>query len=279
MDKRVVRTIYADHLTTHKELGIPYEPLPNSTINQKFNIFPDELPVAGEYPYMRYLAIGRDGSKMSVSTSGDPIPVQKEHSSRDGGMFRYTPFVVRRLEEDLNPTQRARYRMRVPFTSKSGVAYVAYYLLAIDIRHVKPVVELRHVEDGKVTSVEFEPERGDLDPVYKPISNINKNDPNGDCLISTAKIEIILDNNDVQEIIHGFEVIDGDASGARITEFATVNGIDRKKDAVFGTARGTYTEVVCASMHSYIWKYELLNSSTDELKIVLDVGSSEMLLI
>lgn len=279
MDVRAIRTIDAAHLSTHKTIGIPYTPLPNSTLNQKFNVFPDELPMKGEYPNVAYVAIGRRGAKLATSTMGDPIPVQVPHSPSHAALYEHIPWIVRRLNDDLPANRRKEFRMRVPFTGKDGKAYVAYYLKAIDMTKVKPVAELRHVEDGKVTSTVFEHEVSDLSPKQIKLDNFNKNDPNADCLISTAKLEIKLDAADISEIINAFTVIDGDATGAIISEVALVSGVDRVMQANISGVMGSYIECICAQVNVFVYKYAVLDVTSTSLDMIFDVGSSELMIL
>lgn len=277
MDVRVIRTIVGAHLATHKTIGVPYVPLPNTTMNQKFGVFEKEMPRQEEYPYARYLAIGRDGAKYGTGKCG--IPKQIPHSPEHNALYEFIPWIVRRMADDLSEQQRRGYRIRVPFTSKSGEPYVAYYLKAIDVSKVKPTVELRHVEDGKITSTTYEPDVANLSPKHIEYDPININNPNADCLISTAKVPVNLNQNDIAEIIHSFEVIDGDSSCAHISEMAVVSAVDRTMTTNINGAMGNYTEAICAEMNTFLWKYNLLDITTTHLDLVLDVGSSELQLL
>lgn len=279
MDVRAIRTIHAAHLSTHKTIGVPYVPLPNSTLNQKFNVYPEELPMNGEYPNVAYVAIGRRGAKLGSSTSGDPIPVQVPHSPKHAALYEHMPWIVRRLEDDLSASQRKRFRMRVPFTGKDGNAYVGYYLMAIDMTNVKPTAELRHVENGKITSTVFEPDVGDLSPKQIVMDNVNIKNPNNDCLVSTAKLEVDLNATDIAEIINSFTVIDGDASGAVISEIAVVSGVDRIMQTNISGAMGSYIECICAQVNVFVHKYAVLDITSTSLKLTFDVGSSELMVL
>lgn len=279
MDTRVVRTISADYLSTHKALGLDFVPSPNSTMNQKFNIFPKELPRKGEYPNIRYLVIGRGGAKISTSTNGYPIPVQKVHRARDAALFDHLPFVVRRVSEDLNPVQRANYRLRTLITSKSGETYVAYYGKYLDVSNVTVNMELRHVENGKITTTAFEHNVGDLTPKAVEHSNINKNDPNADCLVVTAKVDAGLNDNDIKEIIHACSIIDGDSNSAILSEIGVASALDRRMEGIFGTAKDTYVEAISAQISAFVFKYVLLDETMTNLDLVLDFGASELLLL
>ena len=74
----VQRTIFSAHLQTCKSLKRPFTILPNSTLNQKFNLFASEVPGVGEYPVLGYLGIGNKGANYDVTGTGfvltTPIP-------------------------------------------------------------------------------------------------------------------------------------------------------------------------------------------------------------
>lgn len=278
MDVRAIRTIHAAHLSTHKTLGIPYVPLPNTTLNQKFNVYPEELPMQGEYPNVVYVAVGRRGAKLSVSTMGDPKPVQIPHTPEHAALYGHMPWIVRRMEDDLTAAQRKHYRMRVPFTGKDGKPYIGYYLRAVDLTLVKPKVELRHVEDGKITATVFEPDVANLSPKHVVLDNINVQDPNNDCLVSTAKLEVVLDVNDISELINSFSVIDGDASGAIISELALVSGVDRVMQTNINGAMGSYIESICSQINVFTYKYIVLDVTSTKIELTFDVGSAELMI-
>lgn len=279
MDVRAIRTIYAADLSTHKTLGIPYVPLPNTTLNQKFNVYPEEVPMQGEYPNVVYLAVGRGGSKLSVSTMGEPKPVPIPHTPEHAALYRHMPWIVRRLDDDLTAAQRKRYRMRVPFTGQDGSPYIGYYLKAIDLTMVRPSVELRHVEDGKVTATVFEPDVANLSPKPVVLDNVNVQNPNNDCLVSIAKLEVTLDVTDISELINAFTVIDGDASGAIINELALVSGVDRVMQTNINGAMGSYIEAIAAQINLFTHKYNVLDVTSSKLKFTFDVGSAELMIL
>ncbi len=64
------RTIYGVYLQTVKTVGIPFEMIPNTTLNEKLNIQAGVKPTANETPFMRYLALGNLGHTTITAEDG-----------------------------------------------------------------------------------------------------------------------------------------------------------------------------------------------------------------
>jgi hypothetical protein len=274
----VTRTIYSSHLSTAKLLGKPFSVLPNSTLNQKFNLFQLEIPNVNEYPVLKYIAIGNKGASYEVANNGyiltSPIP----HSPRNASLYNFIPFVLREIYNDLNSTERLKYRMRVPVVI-NGVQYVAYYLKSLDTDFTVPSVELRNINNGKITTSAYIPNLSDLSPAPVELSNTNINNPNGDYLVSTAKLDFILNEADISEILNACHILYGDSRYSVINEIALVTGIDRILQGNFGNSINNYTEVISAQIAAFISQYHSLTTNSTEVRIQFDLGSVEPLLV
>lgn len=278
--RSVVRTIYAAHLSTCKMLNRPFTILPNSTLNQKFNLYKDELPLINEYPAVQYVAIGNKGATYEVTTSGMVLTTPTPHLPRDAALFNHIPFVVRNINDDISSTERVKYRMRVPITIE-GTVYVAYYLRALNMTSVTPGVQLRNVDTtgNTITTTNFVPVPGDLSPTPPDVSNIDINDPSGDYLVSSAVINLTLNQEDIANIMEGCAILYGDPRYAVISEIALCSGVDKVLSGTFGSVTSNYTEVIAAQVTSFIAQYHALSSATTKVDIDFDVGTSEALLI
>lgn len=275
---QTVRTIYAAHLSTCKALGRPFTTLPNSTLNQKFNIFKDEAPLTNQYPIVAYVGIGNKGASYEVTTSNYVLTKPIPHLPRDASLYNMLPFVIRPIDDDLPAEERVKYRLRVPLTIEGSV-YVAYYLKALNLDVVVPTVELRNVNNNIISTNSFVPELGDLSPTHPDLSNVNLNNPSGDYLVSTAKINFNLNRNDITNILDACTLLYGDPRYAVINEIALCSGIDRVLQGTFGDVTGNYTEAVVAQINAFIYQYHALNENTTEVNINFDLGSSEPLLL
>jgi len=274
----VVRTIYAAHLQTCKLLHRPFELPPNSTLNQKFNVFPNEIPALNEYPDLAYIAIGNKGAAYEVTQSGFVLTTPLQHLARHASLFNFIPFVIRPMNNDISSTERTQYRMRVPITI-DGTPHVAYYLKAFNKDSIVPSLELRNVNNGVITVTNFAPSLSDLSPTPPTISNVNVNNPTGDYLVSSAKLDVILGVTDIQEIINSCTLLYGDPRYAVINEIALCTGTDKVLNGTFGSAVLPYTESVATQVAAFISQYHALTANTTQVHLQLDVGSVEPLLV
>lgn len=276
--KSVVRTIYGDHLNTTRAMKRPFSVLPNSTLNQKFNLYPDEVPAINEYPSIGYLAIGNKGADYEVTPTGYVLTTPRAKEPSFSSLYGFIPFVVRNINDDLSPTERLLYRLRVP-TIIDGTTYVAYYLRTLSLDTVIPTVERRNVSDGIITTTAFVPSLSDLSPTPPNISNANINNPDGDYLVSTAKVSFQLNQQDIQNIMDGCAILYGDPRYAVISEIAVVTGVDKVLSGTFGGATSSYMEVIAAQVAVFISQYHALSTNTTGVDILLDVGAVEPLLL
>ena len=274
----VIRSIYSAHLQTCKSLKRPFTILPNSTLNQKFNLFPNEVPGLNEYPVLGYLGIGNKGATYDVTTSGYVLTTPQPHLPRHASLYNFIPFVIRDITNDLNSTERLKYRLRVP-VAIGGNQYVAYYLRTLAIDDIIPAVELRNVNNGIITTNSSSPALSDLSPVPPDLSNVNLNNPNGDYLVSTAKVTFILNQQDINEILQACDIMFGDARYAVINEIAMVHGVDKVLRGTFGNTVSNYTDVISAQVAAFLSQYHALTPNTTQVQIELDIGSVEPLLI
>lgn len=274
----ITRTIYAAHLQTTRLLNRPFTLLPNSTLNQKFNLFPNEVPAINQYPSLGYVGIGNKGASYEMTSSGYVLTTPVPHLARDASLYNFIPFVVRPDTNDLSATERLLYRMRVPL-SIGGVNYVAYYLKALDLTTLVPTVELRNVNNGLITTTSFDPTISDLSPVAPVIATSNLNNPNGDYLVSTAKVMMTLSQQDVTNIIDGCNILFGDARYAVINEIALCTGIDKIVQGTFGNVTSNYTDTIATQVAAFISQYHALSTNTTQVQIEYDIGSSEALLV
>ncbi len=274
----VTRTVMSAHLQTCKLLEKPFTVLPNSTLNQKFNLFADQEPATNEYPKLAYIGIGNKGTTYELVTGNYLLTTTIPHLARHGSPYNALPFLVRPVNDDISAQERMQYRLRVPMTI-GGVQYVAYYLRVLDLSAVVPTVELRNVNDGIITNVPFTPDLSDLSPEHPVLSNPNLNNPNGDYLVSTAKINFVMNKYDIDNVMDACEVIYGDSRYAVINEICLVTGVDKIQTGVFGGATSSYTDVIAAQVAAFISQNHILTASTSEIEIGLNVGSVEPLLI
>lgn len=119
----------------------------------------------------------------------------------------------------------------------------------------------------------------DLSPVAPVIATSNLNNPNGDYLVSTAKIMFTLSQQDVTNIMDACNILFGDVRYAVINEIALCTGIDKIVQGTFGSVTSNYTDSIATQVAAYISQYHALSSNTTQVQIELDIGSSESLIV
>lgn len=272
-----IRTVYGAHLQTAQLLGKPFILMPNSTLNQKFNIHNNVAPDSSELPAMKYVGIGNGGHNMVVGANGIPRPEPIQHTPRHSGMYNQLPFVLRRIDNDLTPLQRVKYRLR-RIETHDGEQYAAYYLKVLDMTNTSPQLELRTVLNGTTTSQEFTPELSDLSPVPPAINTGGVLTTTGDYIAATAKIPFIMSSDDIAEFIDVCNVIYGDDGYAIISEISLCSGIDKTLEGNFNGSMVSYTDAISVQILNHISAFYAAKFTTTGINVMFDVGSVEPLL-
>ena len=122
------KKLYATDLNLHMLSGLPYTPLSNTTLNEKFNLNATATAPDGKYPQLKYFCIGIGGEP---PVRGDKSDISSEHSPIDAALFQHIPFIMRPVKSDLTVSERSKYRLRV-LTTIAGVQYACYYLREFD---------------------------------------------------------------------------------------------------------------------------------------------------
>ena len=120
--------------------GAPFEELPYSTLNQKYNILPGINNGPYEYPRIGYYCIGLGDMDVRVGPSGVPKTIPKLHMSTDTAPFRQRPFVVRPVDNDLTEAERTMFGLRRR-ESPRGVDCWVYYACRLPPATFAPTTE------------------------------------------------------------------------------------------------------------------------------------------
>lgn len=273
----VVRTAIASVLQTGQYIGKELRILPNSTLNQKLAIHADQLPLTGEVPVVKYVAIGCGGHDFVTGANGRKKWKAVHHTVRHAALYQQLPFVLRPLANDLTPTERLRYRGR-RLENHGGEPHVAYYLRVLDYSTTDVNLELRHVEDGVTTSFPYLPTLEDLSPTPPVLVASQAVSTTGDYVASTAKVAFTMSSDDIQEFQNACLIIFGEEGWATISEMATVSAIDRMVTGEFAGNTQTYMEAIYAQITAHIASAWVTEYQTDGITMTLDVGNVEPLL-
>jgi hypothetical protein len=271
----ITRTVYGTYLQTIKNLGLPFTLIPNTTLNERFDVQAGVKPAVGVVPSMRYFAIGNLGHMTVQADDGSAESVPVPHRATDAGMYGQIPFALREVTNDLPQHLRDRYGLRVQEVH-NGRNYFAYYLRRIDMTDV--VAQLQRVEviDGVATVTPFTPTTDNLNPVRPEISNSGVVLGSNSSESASAIVTVQLTAEDVAEILNAHKIRTGSTRSPVISEIALVSGVDKE---VAGSSGGagtfTYKEVIAAQINVHISTYHALGYATNGATFTLDVGGVE----
>lgn len=273
--RTITRTIYGARLQSLQYYGLPYTHVDHTTLNEKFDIFPDQRPEPGEMPRNRYFCIGNRGHRLAVGADGLPLTDELQHQPHDGSLYNHLPFLLRRANEDLSPSDRAKYCLRKAVTY-NGVNYIAYYGKRLDLTDITPQMLNNVVNSGITTTTPFIPSSSNLNPTVPSIPPTGSVVTSGNYQSVSTIINLDLNAQDIAELLEVAAIIYGDERNAIISEIGLVAGVDKILTAPGGI---NYNEVVEAQITTYITDYHALRYSNNGLKLTLDVGAVEPLLV
>ncbi len=271
----VTPTLYGTGLQTAMKLGIPYNVLPNTTLNEKFGIQSGVMPSAGVYPRMTYIAIGNLGHYTVTAADGSDESEPARHQAEDAAAFNHIPFVLREVGDDLTPAMRARYGLRRNETH-NGRNYFAYYLRRFDLGGVQ--VQYLNVEiiNGVPVTTPFVPSANNLNPERPSIPNTGTVLGGDSCTIASAIVNFKLDAQDIEEIVNAHRIRTGSTRSPVISEIAICSGVDREVSASSG-GQGTFmfNEVIAAQVNVHICTAHAIGYTADGLDFTIDIGGNE----
>lgn len=267
---QTTRTVYGANLQTHQYYGEPFVVIENTTLNEKFSIMPTTYPTPEEMPNVKYLAIGDAGHSVSIGSNGRARFNPIKHRRTDAACFNHIPFVVRLLTNDLTVAERAKYRMRVPFTGPhDGLQYVGYYIMVMDDT---ASVNMQTI-DGNGASIPFEPTSANLNPtIPEDVETTNSK------VVSSRTVSIVFTEAMVEELRNVARVLYNDEDEAIVSEIAMVSGIDRVNVGVgAGNTDVSYMEVIAAQVTLHITAFYQLDQHNDGFQLVVNGGVAESL--
>lgn len=275
--KKSTRTIYGATIAAAQRTDEALPIFQNSTLNEKFDVFKNELPVGKELPLVNYLAIGLNGRVVELTANGLYKSTAREYEPSWASLLKHIPFIMRPIENGLTASERANYRMR-RIEEHDGQVYECYYLRMQDLSAHPLRVEKRVVNNGIVTPSAWQPTLADLNPVPRSPNPNQVMTTGNDYLSVSKKVPVVFTPNDIQEIMNCSNIIYGSPDYANVSELAVVSGIERTLVGDFnGTARD-YKEVVYAQVCDFVKTFFSCPDSLDGATVNLDIGSNEPLL-
>lgn len=199
----------------------------NTTLNEKFNILPDQHMPKGSvdtpiFPRVKYFTIGIGGNRIIEKAEGYKM---SQHRVLDAALFHHIPFVLKKPNEDITPERRLDYRLR-KLINVNGESYYAYYAKVVQLKDFRPYNFLITRQDGKdvISMLNM-----DTDEYLNPVPFNKPTDKNEvlnmDTVINRFKFEFLLtqkEQDDLREVIEILML----PKDTRITEIGICHGYD-----------------------------------------------------
>jgi len=273
--ENVIPTIYAAHLRTCLELNLPYNPLPNTTINEALGINETVTINPSDVFNVGYVAIGNGGHKLTaLGTSYKTERVY--HMSSDPVLFNHLPFIMRKVDEDLSDAEREPYGLR-KIVSYGGQDYVAYYLKKLDPSAVTPLIEL--VDPTAGTKIPFAPTSSNLTPVPPTVDTPGTHVISDKYYTISANYKFSLGPADITEFMNAVDIIYGDPGYGVISEIAYCSGT--AKTGLPGVGAGgapiAYDDIVAVQPAAFIQVFYAMEFNMTGVETNLDIGVKEPL--
>ena len=278
----ITRSIYGAQIQSYLNLGkVHATPTANTTINELFNVHHQTNPSSTDpQTSLSYFCIGNGGHRFDTNSDGltksSPIP----HGAYDAGLYNYLPFIMRISTNDLTPTEKLSYGMRVPVTV-GGVLYWAYYLKKIDTSSVTADLKRIVVTNGVKTISAFVPDNSNLTPQPPTIPSNGVITTDGTFLAVTSTLDLSLSVNDAVELSNVASILYNNPDYAIISEIGLVSAITKSVSLLNASGQpagaGNYFEALQATITSFTSTYHQLSYGNQGVDIFLDLGATEPL--
>lgn len=256
--RSIVRTAVGSKFQLAKAIGAPILPNANETLNEALNNsdavpYQPAIPTAGmevtdPYNYqtdsvnmrLQYIAIGPGGHyAVTNATHGIPTTQDKPHAALDTGLFKWMPFVVKPLTDDLTPDQRVNYRLRKVVTI-GGTQYAAYFLRFIDLSTATITQNIVKKVKGVKTYTPYVATVQNLVPKDPDISGVN----DGTSVETTVQVDITFDETQSQWLREAAALWYGDENAAIVSEIAFCSGVDKNVTKAYPATGNQVTQPV-----------------------------------
>lgn len=270
------RTIYASYLHSCLYHNRPFVLAPNSTLNQKLNINKDVDIPPGVTPSLLYFGVGNGGHRPVSSTipTFESIP----HRAWDAAMYNQVPLVLRETNNDLSPTQRARYALR-KLENINGVEYYAYYLKILDLGDTVPTMKHTINENGTLTTNDFIPSNDNLNPVPPVLLADGTNPTEAEEVHVDTLTKITFDRFDRDEFVEVARILYNDPTAAIITELALCSAAQRQLSIDVDGSADNMLEGVGVQINYFVDVIEFVHKSNEGFELTLDLGGADPMIV
>ncbi len=274
MNNTVFKTAWGYALETALKYGITHNIPDHSTLNEALDFSADLTLAPGEKSEIGYMGIGSGGKNVSCSNNSAMTEYDLYHADQTK-LYNHLPFILRAVDNDLTPTEAAKYRGR-KVIDVAGTPYVAYYLKVLEKSTMAVEFETVTIPtNGPRTSVPYNTSASIQNPSAPTVGDIDA--ANNIYLSTHAYISSNLTELEVTEIKNASAIINGGVSAEYLTEIAIVSGVDKADQIAINGNTVDYTEVAKAQINEIVRIDKSLLFGNPDLDITLSAGALDPL--
>lgn len=275
--KSICPSIWSTYLLTCHHLNVPFVIQPNSTLNALLEIQASASLQANEKPGLHYLTIGNGGHRAVTGADGFPLTDSIDHQADHAALYNHIPFVIRDLDDDLAPEQRANYALRKQIVV-DGLNKIAYYAKRINLNNIEVKIKKTVVEDGVATSTDYVTSSANLHPIPPVLPPVGAISTSGEYLSTSAILSIPFTEVDVAELLNVARTLYNDERYAVISEFGFCTGVDRIVQISTPLGQANFSEVIACQIATFVSAHYEMLFNTKGFDFSIETGAVEPLL-
>ena len=259
--------MYGIRLQNYLSLGLPYQPLINTTLNEKFIINQDYIVPDNVYPKTNVIVIGTDFNPTNSDLTRVNLKLSP-HTPLDAALFKHIPFYLRKLTDVKEYPPSDHYVLRKEITIDNETYLACYGYHTNDIVYKGDIVKYANIDTDYVNITKVETNTGEyLSPTLRDNLDIDKS---LDYFLGNFfKLAFFFDSKELIEIGNSFDILYPNQSLRRITEIGVCSSIYLEGD----------NEVVATTIDYFLDSDFNIDDKIKEgnMEFYLEVGNSEVI--
>lgn len=271
-----VRTIWGILLQVAQSKQNPPIIYPHTTLNEKFLIQSGVPLPPNAIPRIGYIGVGNKGSRSILGKDNITISEPYEFMPNYASLYNHLPLVLRTLDNDLSPTERARYRLRKIITLANGSKRIAYYLRVIsNSDQVQDTITYNIYSNGQYIPNSYVPTASILNPTPPEPSNYDINYTTANYFKVAGISNVTFDSNDILEFVNVCKTLYGSEQYAWITEIGIFSGYDVNIVGFENIDSLPYQEVLACQLTNYTTSHTFLSEGDVDHTINIQLGDAD----
>jgi hypothetical protein len=273
----ITTTLWSAYLQTTSHLQLPFSIIEHTTVNERLEINQNQGLDAGKIPGMRYLVIGNQGHRAVAGQNNFALTVPVDHSADHASCYGPIPFVLRAVNEDLTPDEKAKYALRKPVTIGER-NYYAYYAKRLDLSNTKVELKKTIKENGNSNTSPYVPTQANLYPVWPDVPVTGAVSTSGEYLSASAILNVNFTAKDVAELINVAKILYNDEAYAVVSEFGFCTGVDKTLSIQTPAGTTNMNEVVACQIATFVTGHYEMVYNNQGFDFQVELGAVQPLL-